>query len=170
MPSGTRVARGFTVYFDFGVTLTFSDGSRWSSDIQRMGYVLKRGERQAPPEVERIFRVLRAAIDLGMRAARPGVQGFGVDEIVRGYITNAGYPDYGHATGHAIGELPHSPGVLLAPRRRPPAKLELQSNAVYTIEPRIAVENGGSIEEMVLVSEEGAVPLSPPQRSLYLVQ
>lgn len=169
MPSNTQIKAGYTLYFDFGVTLTFTDGSKWSSDIQRMGYVLNYGELKPPYSIENMFRTLVKSIEKGMSFIRPGIKGYEVDTIVRNYIKESGYPDYDHATGHAIGELPHNPGALLGPESRPLSHLQLQPNGVYTIEPRIPIINGGSIEEMVLVTSEGGVALCESQKELYLI-
>lgn len=169
LPSTTVIKEGQTVYFDFGVQLTFKDGSKWSSDIQRMGYMLRRGEKQEPPEVTRMFITIVESIQKGMTAIKPGMRGYEVDKVVRDYVRKAGYPDYDHATGHAIGQLSHSPGALLGPRHRKLSKLKIQPNGVYSLEPRIPIVNGGSIEEMVVVTSEGGKPLCPAQESLYLV-
>lgn len=162
--------RGHTVYFDFGVTLTFEDGSRWSSDIQRMGYILREGETRPPLEVLKVFETLVESIMIGMKAIRPGMKGYEIDQLVRAHIVNAGYPDYNHATGHAIGELAHNPGALLGPKDRKLSHLEIQPNGVYTIEPRVPISNGGSIEEMVLVTPDGGTPLCSQQKALYLIK
>lgn len=170
MPSDLVVQAGYTIYFDFGVTLTFTDGSKWSSDIQRMGYFLCENEFEPPWPVKKMFNTLVTAIDNGIKYIRPGMKGYEVDRIVRSYITAAGYPDYDHSTGHAIGALAHNPGALLGAEGRSLANLEIQPNGVYTIEPRISIENGGSIEEMILVTNEGGVPLCNPQKELYLIR
>lgn len=170
MPSDLVLRTGYTIYFDFGVTLTFTDGSKWSSDIQRMGYFLNVNELEPPEPVKKMFNTLVTAIENGMKHIRPGMKGYEVDRIVRSYITEAGYPDYDHSTGHAIGALAHNPGALLGPKGRSLANLEIQPNGVYTIEPRIPIENGGSIEEMILVTNEGGVPLCKPQKELYLIR
>lgn len=167
--SSTVIREGQTVYFDFGVQLTFKDGSKWSSDLQRMGYVLRQGEKQAPAEVTRMFTTIVDSIRMGMKAIRPGMRGYEVDKVVRDYVRKAGYPDYDHATGHAIGQSSHSPGALLGPRYRNLSKLKIQPNGVYSLEPRIPIVNGGSVEEMVLVTEDGGKALCPAQESLYLV-
>jgi|GEM_PF-1175337 len=160
---------GHTLYFDFGVKLTFSDGASWSSDIQRMGYILRSGESEPPETVKRVFSTLVQAIAKGMSSIRPGQQGWEADAVVRNWVLSEGFPDYDHSTGHAIGELAHNPGALLGLKGRGLAGLRVQPNAVYSMEPRIAIENGGSIEEMVLVTENGGVPLCAPQETLFLV-
>jgi len=167
--SNLPVEPGLTIYFDFGVKLHFKDGSYYSSDIQRMGYMLKAEETAAPKEVQAIFDTLYDAISLGIENLIPGKKGYEIDTVVRGYIKDAGYIDYDHSTGHAIGEIAHNPGTLLGPSNRGLSSLDIQPNGVYTIEPRIPIDNGGSIEEMVLATPEGGIAISPRQTSLYLI-
>lgn len=161
--------KGYTIYFDFGVTLTFQDGNKVSSDLQRMGYVLNDNEETPPQEVMRVFNTLIDAIEKGIKNIRHGLKGYEIDKIVRSVILDAGYPDYNHSTGHAIGEEAHNPGALLGKQEKKQANLTIQLNGVYTIEPRISIINGGSIEEMVQVTENGGLPLCKPQKSLYII-
>lgn len=150
----TKVEEGFTVYFDFGVKLSFKDGSHWSSDLQRTGYVLRKDETKPPGEIINRFNTIIEAITEGINKIKPGIKGYVIDEVVRNYILNKGYPDYDHATGHAIGELAHNPGTILSSSKSKLANLDIQPNGVYTIEPRIPVHNGVSIEEMIVVYDD----------------
>lgn len=168
--SNQKLTKGLTIYFDFGVSLIFSDGEKVSSDLQRMGYFLKDNETSVPNEVKDVFDTLVKSIDIGIEIIKPNLKGYEIDEKVRGYITNKGYPSYNHSTGHSIGEEAHNPGALIGTRESKLANLEIQKFGVYTIEPRIAINNGGSIEEMVYVTENGGVPLSRRQKELYLVK
>lgn len=168
--SNQKLTKGLTIYFDFGVSLIFSDGEKVSSDLQRMGYFLKDNETSVPKEVKDVFDTLVKSIDIGIEIIKPNLKGYEIDEKVRGYITNKGYPSYNHSTGHSIGEEAHNPGALIGTRESKLANLEIQKFGVYTIEPRIAINNGGSIEEMVYVTENGGVPLSRRQKELYLVK
>ncbi len=161
---------GYTVYFDFGVSLTFKDGSKFSSDIQRMGYALKQNENSPPQSVTNVFNTLIQAIEKGIVNIRQGLKGYEIDSIVRNTITEAGYPDYNHSTGHAIGEEAHNPGALLGVKGKKQANLTIQLDGVYTIEPRISIINGGSIEEMVHVTENGGKTLCESQKQLYLIR
>lgn len=167
--SDTVFEKGYTIYFDFGVKIELSDGRKYSSDIQRMGYALKDGETDAPYEVKKVFNTLVEAVELGINSCTPDKKGYEVDNIVRNYITSKGFADYNHSTGHPVGETAHSPGTSIAPLGRKRSELYLQENGVYTIEPRIQISNGGSIEEMVQVTRTGGKTLCLPQKSLYLI-
>lgn len=165
-----RLKHGQTIYFDFGVKIFLADGRKYSSDIQRMGYALKPGELKIPESVQNVFETLVEAIELGIKNLKPSKKGYEIDEVVRNHITAKGYPNYNHATGHPVGESAHSPGTSISPNGYKRSSLFLQENGVYTIEPRIQIENGGSIEEMVRVTENGGVTLCPPQKKLYLIR
>ncbi len=162
--------RGETIYFDFGVTIFLKNGKKYSSDIQRMGYAMQKNEKNPPENIKKVFRTLVTAIDMGIKNCFPTKKGYEIDEIVRGHIISNGYPDYNHATGHPVGETAHSPGTSLSPKGHKRASLFLQENGVYTIEPRIQIENGGSIEEMVHVTKNGGIPLCPTQCQLYIIK
>ena len=161
---------GDTIYFDFGVKITLKNDKQYSSDIQRMGYALKKGETSAPEPIQRVFDTLVDAINMGMQKCTPSAKGYEIDECVRGYIMHKGYLSYDHATGHPVGQTAHSPGTSLSAKGHKRSSLFLQENGVYTIEPRIQIENGGSVEEMIMVTKKGGQPLCPPQKKLYYVK
>lgn len=162
--------RGETIYFDFGVKIFLKNEKKYSSDIQRMGYVLQKNEMRPPEDIQKVFDTLVTAIDMGIKNCLPTKKGYEIDKIVRSKITESGYPDYNHATGHPVGETAHSPGTSFSPKGHKRSSLFLQENAVYTIEPRIQIENGGSIEEMIWVTKNGGIPLCPPQKKLYIIK
>jgi len=73
---------------------------------------------QAPPEVKRVFSIVREARDRAIRlvetAAERGeaLRGFEVDDAARGYIAEQGFGEYfTHRTGHSIGEEVHGAGA-----------------------------------------------------------
>ncbi|MEG1705688.1 MAG: M24 family metallopeptidase [Clostridia bacterium] len=169
LPSTKCLKKGDTIYFDFGICATFSDKEKIYSDMQRMGYVLKKDEICAPKEVKKVFDTLIKSIENVLDYMKPDVKGYQIDEIVRSEILKEGYPNYNHATGHPVGLKVHDIGAILSSRINKRANLGLIKNGVYTIEPRIAIANGGSIEEMVLVTKFGAVPVSNMQKEIYLV-
>lgn len=164
--SGEVVRKGNTLYFDYGVKHTYSDGGVACSDIQRMGYVLRDDEVCASEQAQLYFDVVYAAISAGAKACKVGVSGADVDDAVRSVVNEAGF-NYDHDTGHPIGHEAQTPGT---PFRETAKDLFVQPGGVYTIEPRIQVENGCSIEEMIHVGLGGVEFLSPRQNVLYLVK
>lgn len=170
LPSNKKLLKGDTIYFDFGIKATFSDGMILYTDMQRMGYALKDNEKKAPKSVANVFKTLVDSIEEGMEYTKPGVKGYLVDTIVRQKITKAGYPDYNHATGHPVGRKVHDSGTIITLKGSKRSRIELVENGIYTLEPRINIANGGSIEEMVLVTKYGGIPLCDTQKVLYLVK
>jgi len=103
-----------------------------------------------------------------------GGQGIEVDKVSRETITAAGFEEFPHALGHQVGRFAHDGTALLGPAwekySRKPFEL-IEKGMVFTLEPRLTVRGRGiaTIEEMVLVTEQGAEFLSTPQRELLLI-
>ena len=169
LPSNRKLKAGDTIYFDFGIKAIFKDGMVLYTDIQRMGYAKKKNESRPPKSVMKVFNTLVSAIEEGIDELKPDVKGYVVDSIVRGKILHAGYPDYNHATGHPVGLKVHDIGAVISIKQSKRANLSFTEGGVYTLEPRINIANGGSIEEMVLVTKYGGVPLCNTQKEIYIV-
>jgi Xaa-Pro aminopeptidase len=169
-PTEIKVERGHIVHFDFGVK--YED---YCSDIQRLVYVLREGETEAPPEVQRGFITIRTAIEKSRQAMKPGVTGNAIDVIAREILTDAGYPEYPHALGHQLGRVAHDGGALLGPlweKYGDDPNKELEAGQVFTIEPGLAVPNYGyvALEEDVVMTENAAEYIGEPQRELVLLR
>jgi len=168
-PTNIKVERGHILHFDFGVKY-----EEYCSDIQRVAYVLRAGESEAPPEVQRGFITIRTAIEKSREAMKAGVSGNSIDVISREIVTDAGYPEYPHALGHQLGRVAHDGGALLGPLWEkygdsPNQKLEV--GQVFTIEPSLAVPDYGLIglEEDVVMTDSGAEYLGEPQQEIVLI-
>jgi Xaa-Pro aminopeptidase len=169
-PTEIKIERGHIIHFDFGVK--FED---YCSDIQRVCYVLREGETEAPPEVQRGFLTVRMAIEKSREAMRAGVTGNSIDVISREVVTDSGYPEYPFALGHQLGRVAHDGGALLGPLWEkygdsPNQRLEI--GQVFTIEPGLAVPGYGHIglEEDVVMTENGAEYFHEPQREIVLLK
>jgi Xaa-Pro aminopeptidase len=169
-PTEIRIERGHIIHFDFGVK--YED---YCSDIQRVCYVLREGETEAPPEVQRGFITIRTAIEKSREAMKAGVTGNSIDVIAREIVTDSGYPEYPYALGHQLGRVAHDGGALLGPLWEkygdsPNQRLEI--GQVYTIEPGLAVTGYGYIglEEDVVITENGAEYFTGPQREIVLIK
>ncbi|MDD2376419.1 MAG: M24 family metallopeptidase [Clostridia bacterium] len=169
IPSEKALKKGNTIYFDFGICATYEDGEKIYSDIQRMGYALKRNETRAPRSVQKVFKSLTESIENALDHMKPDVKGYEIDDIVRNRILRDGYPNYNHSTGHPVGLKVHDVGAILSNKSNKKSNLGLIENGVYTIEPRIAIPNGGSIEEMFIVTKFGGIPVCKMQKEIYLV-
>ncbi|MEG0872708.1 MAG: hypothetical protein RSE00_01930 [Clostridia bacterium] len=69
-----------------------------------------------------------------------------------------------------VGSEVHDAGAIISLSTSKRANLELIENGVYTLEPRINIPNGGSIEEMIQVTKYGGIPLCNTQKKIYLVK
>ena len=152
-PGDVVLERGHTFHIDFGVK-----ENGYCSDIQRMWYVLKEGETEAPPDVQRAFQVVRGAIVAGMDALKPGTPGWQVDEVARDFIVDNGYDEYMHGFGHMLGRTAHDGATVLAPRWERYAgicDLPVEVGNIFTLELHVVVPERGvmSLEEDVLVTE-----------------
>jgi Xaa-Pro aminopeptidase len=169
-PTDRVVERGHVLNMDFGVKV-----SSYCSDMQRTFYILEEGERGAPEDVMKGFRTIVRAIQGSRRAMKPGVQGLEIDAIARSIVLDAGYAEFPHALGHQVGRFAHDGTALLGPKwekyaQKPFQKLE--EGMVFTIEPRLTVPGKGvvTVEEMVVVTRNGAEWLGSPQRDIILIR
>ena len=169
-PTRIKVERGHVIHFDFGVKY-----QEYCSDIQRIVYVLRDGETEAPPEVQRGFITIRTAIEKSREAMKPDVTGNSIDVIAREIVTDSGYPEYRHALGHQLGRVAHDGGALLGPlweKYGDDPNLKLEVGQVFTIEPSLSVPNYGhvSLEEDVVMTDQGAEYIGEPQREIVLIK
>jgi len=169
-PTDIQIQPGHLLHFDFGVKF-----DEYCSDIQRMVYILRPGETDAPAEVRHGFETVRAAVEACRAVLKPGVAGKDADAAARQTVTAAGYPEYMYGTGHQLGRVAHDGGALLGPlweKYGDQPNQRVEAGNVYTIEPGLAVPGYGYIglEEDVLVSKSGADYLGEPQRKLILLK
>jgi Xaa-Pro aminopeptidase len=169
-PTNRTVKPGQVVNIDFGITY-----KGYCSDLQRTWYILKKGEKKAPPEVEKGFSVIRDSIQMVADAIKPGVKGVEMDDIARNYILAQGYEEYPHGLGHQVGRQVHDGGAGLFPRWERYGNtpfMALEESQVFTIEPRLTVKGYGTstLEEEVVLTKNGCKYLSQPQKKLMLIK
>lgn len=177
VPSGhmgiisTPLVKGCVINIDYGVS---KDG--YCSDLQRMYYVLKDDEEDAPEHVKNAFYLVRDAIKAAVSFMRPGVTGFQVDQVARHMIVDEGFDSWNAALGHQVGHETHDGGTILAnrrPRYNKPSLIDtpLDAGNVFAVEPSVTIAEGRvGLEEDVLVTENGGVFLNPPQEELILIR
>lgn len=154
MASDKVVEAGELVTFDFGAIY-----KGYHSDITRTVMVGMANGWQ-----REIYTIVENAQRLGVKAAKVGMTGQEVDALVRQYITEQGYGEYFiHGTGHGVGlEIHEMPNI----NKRGTTVLE--EGMVFTIEPGIYIPGKGGvrIEDTVVLTEEGAVPLNTVRKQL----
>ena len=168
-PTDRAMEPGHLMNVDFGMRV-----EGFCSDLQRTWYCLRPGESAPPAIVMKGFDAVRDAVHNAARFLRPGVQGHEVDAVARGHIVAQGFEEYPHALGHQIGRFAHDGAGLLCPvweryGEKPFAVVE--EGQCYTLEPRVPVPGHGvaTIEEVVVVTEDGCRFLSDPQTEIMLV-
>ncbi|MCK5221506.1 MAG: aminopeptidase P family protein, partial [Candidatus Aminicenantes bacterium] len=169
-PTDRKVEKGHVFNIDSGVIY-----EKYCSDLQRTWYVLKDGEIEPPKEVMDGFDTIVKSIQLSFDAVKPGVKGIDIDTIARDYIVSRGYTEYPHALGHQVGRTAHDGSALFAPaweRYGNLPFLELVEGQIFTIEPRLYLKDHGvvTIEEMLVITADGARWLSEPQKEIYLIK
>jgi Xaa-Pro aminopeptidase len=169
-PTDRKIQHGHVLNIDFGVKK-----DEYCSDLQRSWYFLRPGETVAPSEVLNGFQVIYDSISAAAAALKPGVKGHEIDTIARSYIVNHGFEEYPHGLGHQIGRAAHDGGGLLAPKWERYGTLPdqiVEKNQLYTIEPRLTIKEYGiaTIEEIVVITENGCKFLSPRQKEIYLIK
>lgn len=168
-PSQIKIEPGHVVSIDFGV-----NEEEYSSDMQRTFYVLKPGESDAPDEVKRHFAIVDRCIQSAAEFIKPGVMGWEVDNVAREIFEAEGLEPWKYALGHQMGRACHDGGTVLGPRwerygQRPFGRVE--KDEVYTLEIGCAVPGFGfvSLEEDIVVTEDGCEFLAAPQREVIVV-
>ncbi|HET7377789.1 MAG TPA: Xaa-Pro peptidase family protein [Anaerolineae bacterium] len=164
-----RTAPGHTLQIDFGVKK-----DDFCSDVQRMWYFLDKGETKPPPDVQKGFDAVRAAIESAAKVLKPGALGWEVDQAARSTLTKLGYPEYQHATGHELGRSAHDGATVLGPRWERYGESingEVEVGNIFTLELGVHLPTRGyiSLEEDVLVTPNGLEWLTKPQTQLMCI-
>jgi len=172
-----RVIRpGDFIQTDFGVKVH----GTWCTDIQRFAYVLAPGETAPPREALERWEKAKRGSRTALAAMKPGVRGYDVDAAQRAWMREAGSEAVPWGTGHPVGYWAHDlgPGLSGAQRPGPPSGTVLRTLApgqVFAFDGFHSwpIGNGEtktiSVEEMAVVTGDGAAYLIPPQEELILI-
>jgi Xaa-Pro aminopeptidase len=175
-PTDRVIERGDVIRVDWGASY-----GGYCADIQRTAYVLKEGESGPPAWLQRLWEATLKANRAGVAALKPGATGHDVDTAARGSLVAAGYPEYPHGTGHAIGLKVHDVGPMLGPdwRERYGERVffPIEAGQVFAVEPLIYMtvpelgyEFHTSLEEDVVIEAQGARLIGTPQTALILIR
>jgi Xaa-Pro aminopeptidase len=148
-----------------GVLVTVDAGcivEGYCSDCTRTFAVGEISER-----LQEIYALCLVAQLAGLGAVGPGVHGRDADAAAREIIGAAGLGEaFGHGLGHGVGIQIHE-----APTLRPESTDVLEARNVVSVEPGIYIpgEGGVRIEDLVLVTEDGAERLTAFTKELITV-
>lgn len=174
-----RIIRpGDFIQIDFGIRVW----GLWVTDIQRFAYVLGPGEDQPPADALERWAHAKAGSRAAFEAMRPGVTGHAVDRAQRRVMAERGSLPVMWNTGHPVGYWAHDVGPSLGgaqPGRTPTGaqRRVLRPGQVFAFDGffswRLRDGTGRSktisVEEMAVVTENGAEWLIPPQEELILI-
>ena len=169
--SGTNASMPHAVVSDRelqpGEPITIDIGAKWQGYCTDMTRTVCLGP--APDKLKEIYDVVLRAQEAVEQALKPGMTGQQADAIARDIIEEAGYGDnFGHGTGHGIGlEVHEAPS--LSPAR---GEEVLKPGMVFSVEPGIYLPGWGGvrIEDLVLMTEDGAEVLSRSHKRLELTE
>jgi Xaa-Pro aminopeptidase len=168
------IQHGDVIQIDFGIKVH----GVWVTDIQRFAYVARPGEDVPPPDVQRKWVAARDGGFAAFRQMRPGATGGEVDSAQRVVMEAAGSATVPWSTGHPVGYWAHDVGPGLSRRNRRP----LEIGNVFAFDGFFAWTLPGgsgrwgdgsktiSVEEMAVITAEGAEYLVPPQQELILIR
>ena len=175
-PTDIVIQQGSLVRIDFGIKM-----KGYCTDLQRTAYVLKKGEQEPPAEIKKMWETVVRANETAVSLMKAGVPGNEVDTAARQIITQAGYEEYPHATGHPIGFSVHGVGPMLGPdwphRYGKLVFKRLEEGQVFAVEPAASIfspelkgEVGVGFEEDVVVLKDKAEYLGKHQTELILIK
>lgn len=130
------------------------------------GYCSDMTRNIVPPRQSRLYRkvydLVLAANELGIRSVRPGITGGQLDGIVRRFLRKNGFgKEFGHSLGHGVGMEIHE-----APAAARKVETVLRPGMSVTIEPGVYLVGslGVRIEDLVVVTETGCEVLSHSEK------
>jgi Xaa-Pro dipeptidase len=154
----------------------------WVTDIQRFAYVLKPGEKQAPPDIQMKWENAKRGSRIVVETMKPGIEGFYVDKAQRDWMKQQGSLPVMWSTGHPVGYVAHDVGPSLGSAQRSDkpvgsSALRLKPGQLFAydgffcwyVDVTKTETKTISVEEMAVVTETGAEYLIQPQEELILV-
>jgi Xaa-Pro aminopeptidase len=111
----------------------------------------------------KMHQTARDALDFAASLLRPGAVAKDIDQKVRQFMSDAGYPVYPHHTGHGVGVSGHE-----EPRIVPYNDAILQQGMVIMLEPGIYFPGAAAVrvEDAFLVTADGCEVLTHHDKSI----
>ena len=175
-PTNRTIQPGDFIQIDFGIRVF----DRWVTDIQRFAYVLAPGETEAPADALAKWEAARSGSRAAFAAMKPGATGNEVDRAQRVILEENGSLPVMWGTGHPVGYWAHDSGPGLSGGR---LGQELSMRPTQVLKPGMTFAFDGfhswaltdsttktlSVEEMAVITEDGALWMTPPQEDLILI-
>ncbi len=156
-PDGTVLKPGDCVLFDVGCKL-----DDYCSDMTRTFFYQTVNDRQ-----REVYEVVKRANLAAQAAMKPGMRFCDIDKVARDVITEAGYgPYFTHRLGHCIGIEVHDAGDVSATN-----KDVVEEGMIFSCEPGVYLpgEFGVRIEDLMLITRDGAVSLNKDSKELEIL-
>jgi Xaa-Pro aminopeptidase len=177
-PTDKVIVPGDFIQTDFGIKVY----GVWCTDYQRFAYVLAPGETEAPAEAVAKFENGRRGSRIALAAMKPGVRGLDVDRAQRAWMEEVGSRPVKWGTGHPVGYWAHDVGPALSGGQveepfpatlrvlRPGQTFAYDGFFCWAVETdQGPAERMISVEEMAVVTDDGAEYLIEPQEELILI-
>lgn len=175
-PTNRTIQPGDFIQTDFGIRVY----DRWVTDIQRFAYVLAPGETEPPADALAKWEAARSGSHAAFATMKPGATGNEVDRAQRVILEENGSLPVMWGTGHPVGYWAHDSGPGLSGGR---LGQELSMRPTQVLKPGMTFAFDGfhswaltdsttktlSVEEMAVITEDGARWMTPPQEDLILI-
>ncbi|HEX2914968.1 MAG TPA: Xaa-Pro peptidase family protein [Chloroflexia bacterium] len=149
-----------------GTSLSFDYGSIFDGYVNDYGRSVWVGE--PPAEYLKVYDLVISAQAAAMKAMKAGqITGAEANRVARQVIEGSGYGEhFFHRLGHGIGMDVHEPCYL-----DDGDNTVLEAGMTFTIEPSIFIPGkfGARIEDVFVVTENGAEPLNQYRRDLQVI-
>ncbi len=183
-PTDRVIQRGDVIQIDFGIRVF----NQWVTDIQRFAYVLQEGEAQPPEQLQHAWKSAINGRNAAFNAMTPGAKGNAVHKAQQYVMQQSGSLPVMWSTGHPVGYVAHDVGPNLGVRPASDKLLDRHMTFAFdgffswyysedNTDTSTLLHEGKnqktktiSVEDMVVIQEDGARFLTPPQTSLILIQ
>lgn len=156
-PDGTVLKSGDCVLFDVGCKV-----NDYCSDMTRTFFYQSVTEKQ-----REVYEIVKKANLAAQAVMKPGMKFCEIDKVARDIITEAGYgPYFTHRLGHCIGIEVHDAGDVSAVNHD-----LVEEGMIFSCEPGIYLpgEFGVRIEDLMLITKDGAVSLNKDSKELEII-
>ena len=156
-PDNTVLKEGDCVLFDVGCKK-----NSYCSDMTRTFFFKNVSER-----AREVYEIVKKANLAAQAVMKPGMRFCEIDKVARDIITEAGYgPYFTHRLGHCIGIEVHDAGDVSAVNQD-----VVEEGMIFSCEPGIYLpgELGVRIEDLMLITADGAVSLNKDSKELEII-